>query len=90
MFQVSGLWVSDMQFSGWPLEDGARFSTLRMSIDRRAMPSGLTELEQLYMWSPAVSVVTISVPHFQTHTHFELHGQATPTHAVHEAWYIYV
>ena len=72
MFQVSGLWVSDMQFSGWPLEDGARFSTLRMSIDRRAMPSGLTELEQLQVHmelnggqSASFAVYTRSSTHYR-------------------------
>ena len=63
--------------AGWGLETRQGMSEWRHQ--------GL-QCSSSHMWSPTVSIVNISVPHSQTHTHSQAHGQATPTHAPREAW----
>ena len=62
----------------------ARHALEMMPGYKWAEPSGFAVLES-YVWSPTVSVVDISHSQTSAVIHLQARGQATPTHATHEA-----
>ena len=90
MLQVSGMWVSGMQVSGWLLEFyfpwGTRmqiFSTLKIN-EQTLMPTGLAELEQPHV--EPNSGQSTSLHHSSTHCSWQRAGPGLETRLGMSKW----